>query len=63
MTGIDARWRSVALCFAALTFMGGCVAVKTAGAVTKGAVKTTAKAGGAVIDGAVDVVDDDEEDE
>lgn len=50
--------------FAGFAALGGCAVAKVAGAavsVGAAAAKTTVKAGGAVIDGAVDAVDDDSE--
>lgn len=56
----------LALAAAAALLTAGCAVAKVAGtAVSVGATaaKTTAKVGGAVVDGAVDVVDDDRKSE
>lgn len=54
-------WRIRKLVILALagTLTAGCAVVGAAGTVAGTAVKTTAKVGGAVIDGAVDAVDND----
>ena len=57
------KWTIIAGLALSASLTSGCVVVSTAGSVAGTAVKTTAKVGGAVVEGAVDAVDDDDNDD